>query len=233
MTSHVVRPTLPTRIALLSALLAIAGTSAFLLARYPGLPDILPVRFGRGGFPIGWQYKTIARVLMPVYVQLALLTVLGSVGALVLSRPHGRHDADAPDVRAAATAAEAVTLIAAVWIGFQSYAAVALASMWQVGRAGLGPMYTVLEVSGAVISVVIFARAHLLWGKPGPRPYIADHWRFGQLYKNPMDPALFVPTRDGRRWTLNFGRPVAAALMALILAVGIIGPAVILGLLLR
>ena len=53
MTSHVVRPTLPTRIALLSALLAIAGTSAFLLARYPGLPDILPVRFGRAGFPIG------------------------------------------------------------------------------------------------------------------------------------------------------------------------------------
>jgi uncharacterized membrane protein len=48
-----------------------------------------------------------------------------------------------------------------------------------------------------------------------------------------MDPALFVPTRDGRRWTLNFGRPVAAALIGIILAVGIIGPAVILGLLLR
>jgi uncharacterized membrane protein len=233
MTSHVVRPTLPTRIALLGALLAIAGTSAFLLARYPALPDILPVRFGRGGFPIGWQYKTMARVLMPVYVQLALLAVLGSVGALVLSRPHGRQDVDAPDVRAAATAAEAVTLLAAIWIGFQGYAAVALAAMWQAGRDGLGPMYTVLEVSGVVISVVIFARAQMLWGKPGPRPYVAEHWRFGQLYKNPMDPALFVPTRDGRRWTLNFGRPIAAALMGVILAVGIVGPMLILGLLLR
>jgi uncharacterized membrane protein len=55
----------------------------------------------------------------------------------------------------------------------------------------------------------------------------------GQLYKNPDDPALFVPTRDGRRWTLNFGRPVAAALLGVVLAIGIVGPTAILGLLLR
>jgi uncharacterized membrane protein len=66
-----------------------------------------------------------------------------------------------------------------------------------------------------------------------PRPFVAEHWRFGQLYHNPADPALFVPTRSGRRWTLNFGRPVAAALMGLVLGVGIIAPTVILGLLLR
>ena len=233
MTSHLVRPTLPTRVAALGSILAIAATAAFLLVRYPALPDILPVRFGPAGFPIGWQYKTIVRVLMPVYVQLALLAVLGGVGALVLSRPHGRHDADAPDVRTAATAAEAVTLIAAVWIVFQAYAAVALASMWRVGRDGLGPAYTVLEITGVVLSVVVFARAQAQFGSPGPRPFVAEHWRFGQLYKNPLDPALFVPTRDGRRWTLNFGRPVAAALMGIVLGVGVIGPAVILGLLLR
>jgi uncharacterized membrane protein len=50
---------------------------------------------------------------------------------------------------------------------------------------------------------------------------------------NAADPALFVPTRNGARWTLNFGRPVTAALMAVILTVGIVGPAIILGLLLR
>src|SRR4051812_24047844 len=124
MKSHVVPPTMPTRIAALTSGLAIAGTAAFLLVRFPQLPDILPVRFGRGGFPIGWQYRTISRVLMPVYVQLALLTLLGTVSALVLSRPHGERDADAPDVRTAAAAAEAIVLIAAVWIVFQAYAAV-------------------------------------------------------------------------------------------------------------
>jgi|KBSMisStandDraft_5_1062788.scaffolds.fasta_scaffold50442_4 uncharacterized membrane protein len=233
MTSRLVRPSAPTRMAALISGLAIAVTAAFLLVRYPALPDILPVRFGRGGFPIGWQYRTISRVLMPVYVQLALLTLLGTVSTLVLSRPHGERDADAPDVRTAAAAAEAIALIAAVWIVFQAYAAVALASMWQAGHEGLGVMYTVLEVTCAVASAVIFARAQLLFGTPGPRPYVAEHWRYGQLYKNAMDPALFVPTRDGRRWTLNFGRPVAAALMGIVLGAGVVAPAAILGLLLR
>ena len=65
------------------------------------------------------------------------------------------------------------------------------------------------------------------------RPYVASHWRLGQLYKNPADPALFVPTRDGRRWTLNFGRPVAGALLGLVLALGVLGPTVLLALALR
>lgn len=230
---RMVRPTAPTRIAALGSLLAAASTAAFLLVRYPALPDILAVRFGPLGFPIGWQYKTIVRVLMPVFVQLALLSILGTVGVLLLSRPHGEHDAESPDVRAAAIAAEAVTMLAAVWIAFQAYAGFALVRMWQAGHAGLGPLYVIFEVTGVVLSVVIFARAHLLVGHPGPRPFVAEHWRYGQLYKNAADPALFVPTRDGRRWTLNFGRPVAAALMGLLLVVGVVGPAAILALLLR
>jgi uncharacterized membrane protein len=50
---------------------------------------------------------------------------------------------------------------------------------------------------------------------------------------NPDDPALFVPTRDGTRWTLNFGRPVAAALLGVILMLGVLAPTVILVLALR
>ena len=69
-------------------------------------------------------------------------------------------------------------------------------------------------------------------GSPA-RAFVAGHWRFGQLYKNAEDPALFVPTRTGSRWTLNFGRPVAVVLLGLILLVGIIAPTVIMGLLLR
>lgn len=213
--------------------MVIVSTAAFLLAQYAGVPDLLPVHFSRAGYPNGWQYRTYWRVLMPVFVQLALATTLGSVGALLLSRPHGEHDHDAPDVRTAATATEAVTLIALIWIVFQGYAAYALVGMWQRGRAGLGSSYTILEITGVVLSIVVFARAQVRFGRPVPRPFVAEHWRFGQLYKNPLDPALFVPTRDGSRWTLNFGRPVAAALLGVILCVGVICPAVILGLLLR
>jgi len=229
----VVRPSALTRIALWLSLLIVTASTAFLIGRYATLPDILPVHFNRYGFPDGWQYKTPARVLLPVFVQIALVMTFGAVSLLLLSRPHGELDRDAPDVRAARAAAEAIALIAFIWVGFQAYAAFALATMWQRERAGLGMLYTIFEITGIVATVLVFIRAHLKLGRPTPRPFNADHWRFGQLYRNAEDPALFVPTRDGSRWTLNFGRPVAAALMGVFLAGGIIGPVVILRLLLR
>jgi uncharacterized membrane protein len=228
-----VRATRATRVSVVTAAVLIAGTSAFLLARYQGLPWLLPVHFNRRGFPDGWQYKTYARVLLPVFIQAALAVILGAVGWLLLSRPHGEHDEGAPDVKAASIAAETVALLALIWIAFQAYASVALAGMWQRELAGLGSAYWLLEWTGIVVTVAVSVRAHVRLGRPLPRPFVPEHWRYGQLYRNPLDPALFVPTRDGFRWTLNFGRPVAAALMGLLLAIGIVGPVIILGLLLR
>jgi hypothetical protein len=118
-------------------------------------------------------------------------------------------------------------------VAFQGYVAVALTLMWQTERAGLGLWYTYLELTGIVLTIAVFLRAQAKLGRPTPRPFVPEHWRYGQLYKNAEDPALFVPTRNGARWTLNFGRPIAAALMGVILAIGILGPALILGLLLR
>jgi Family of unknown function (DUF5808) len=170
---------------------------------------------------------------MPVFVQLALAFTLGAIGVLLLSRRHGVHDEDAPDVRAAAVAAEAVLLITLIWVAFQGYAAWALLRMWKAERGGLGPWYAYVEMAGVVATAAVAIRAQRRLGRPEPRPFVAEHWRFGQLYKNAADPALFVPTRNGRRWTLNFGRPIAAALLGLILILGVIGPTVILALLLR
>ena len=105
--------------------------------------------------------------------------------------------------------------------------------MWQSSRAGLGDWYPWLTAAGIVLSIAIGYRAHRRLGRPAPREFVAAHWRFGHLYKNPADSALFVPTRDGSRWTLNFGRPVAAALLGITLLVGVVAPTIILGLLLR
>jgi uncharacterized membrane protein len=228
-----VRPSHLTMIALVASVATMTWSAAFLMVLYPRLPWLLPVHFKADGYPNGWQYKTYWRVLMPVFVQLALTLILAAVGTLLLSRPHGEHDENAPDVKAATAAAEAVALLALIWVAFQGYVAVALTLMWQAERAGLGPLYTYLELTGIILTIVVSMRAHARLGRPGPRPFVPEHWRYGQLYKNPRDPALFVPTRNGAHWTLNFGRPVAAALMGVILVIGIVGPAVILGLLLR
>jgi len=230
--SRWVRPTPLMSVAAFAALLMIAMTAGFLAARYAALPDLLAVHFNRNGIPNGFQYKTWPRVLMPVFVQLALLLTLGVIAALLLSRPHGDHEEDAPDVRAAATAAEAVAVMGSIWIIVQGYGAFAISRMWQRQIARLD-YYGAVELLAFILTIVAAVRAHVRLGRPAPRPFVPEHWRFGQLYNNPSDPALFVPTRNGARWTLNFGRPVAAALMGIILAIGIIAPALILGLSLR
>jgi uncharacterized membrane protein len=230
---RLVRPSHITKVAMAASFATITWSAAFLLSLYPRLPGLLAVHFKPNGFPNGWQYKTYWRVLMPVFVQLSLTVILFGIGALLLSRPHGDHDENAPDVRAAAAAAEAVALFALIWVAFQGYAAVALTLMWRAERAGLGLWYVYLELTGIVLTIAVAIRAHAHVGRPEPRPFVPEQWIYGRLYKNPDDPALFVPTRDGARWTLNFGRPIAAALMGMILALGIVLPVVILGLLLR
>jgi uncharacterized membrane protein len=79
--------------------------------------------------------------------------------------------------------------------------------------------------------VGIRARGRL--GRPEGGLYVAEHWRLGQLYCNAENPALFVPTRDGSRWTLNFGRRAAVALLAVCLVAGVAVPTLILAIALR
>jgi uncharacterized membrane protein len=229
----IVQPTDLTWVAVAVMGAAIAFSGALALSCYPALPDLLPVHFMWNGLPNGWQYKTYARVLTPVFVQMALVVTLGAVAGLLLSRPHDAGDVDAPDVRAASAAAEGVALLAVIWVVFQAYAGFALVRMWQRQRAGLGAWYGYLELVGLLLTIVVAVRTRGRLGRPPARPFVPEHWRFGGLYRNPADPALFVPTRNGLRWTLNFGRPVAAALMVVVLGLGVIAPTLILGLLLR
>ena len=230
---RLIRQSRVTEAAVAGIAVIVALSALFLVMRYPALPELLPVRFGPRGTPIGWQFKTFTRVMMPVFVQVALTLTLGAIGALLLSRSHGTHDEAAADVRAASAAAECVALMALIWVAFQGYAAVTLVEMWERQQGGVGRVYTFVGIGAFLLTIVVAARARVQVGRPASRPFVGEHWRLGQLYCNSGDPALFVPTRDGGHWTLNFGRPVAVALIALILGIGVIGPTVILGLLLR
>ena len=45
------------------------------------------------------------------------------------------------------------------------------------------------------------------------------HWKLLIFYFNPAEPRLFVPKRTGLPFTLNFARPMAWAITAIILAI--------------
>jgi len=211
----------------------IAATTLYLFWRYPSLPDILPVHFKANGYPNGWQFRTLPRVFVPVFVQLGIFVAGTSVGVLLLSRKDASTASQLPDARAAVTATEAIVLISTTWVVVQSYTAYALARLWSGVGSSLGRAYTTVEIGAVLLTIVIGYRAQKRLARPEPLPYVPAHWRLGQLYCNVEDPALFVPTRDGRRWTLNFGRPAAALLLAGILMVGIVAPTLMLALTLR
>src|SRR5260370_33472932 len=150
-----IRPSSATSLAVALGAGTIIFSFVFLLFGYSPLPDILPVHFMRNGPPNGWQYKNYLRVLTPVFVQLALAFSLGAVALLLLSRSHGEHDAGAEDVRAAATAAEAVSWLGLIWVVFQAYAAVALTSMWRRGHGDLGVQYSVIEIAAGLLTAIV------------------------------------------------------------------------------
>ena len=240
------RPRL-TRLASVAAVatcMVIAGTAGFLVSRYPRLTPMLPVHFVRGGLPDRWVPKSWPVVFMPVFIQLGLAAVFGAVVGILLwkgaspgaeSDALGQHEArrDADDLRMRATA-ETVLLLALVWVGFQALAAVQIVRLWDWGGGGLGTIYAVGLIAAIGLSIVITMRG-MAAVRRAPMHVAAEgpHWRLKVLYYNPADPALFVPAKGGDGYTLNFGRPAAIALLALILLIGIGLPIVIIRLLIH
>jgi uncharacterized membrane protein len=46
-------------------------------------------------------------------------------------------------------------------------------------------------------------------------------WRLGIIYADPEDRRLIVRQRTGLGWTLNFGRPLSWAILAVTVGIGI------------
>jgi len=215
------RPTIVTAGAGALTLASIAATAGFLIGRYPAIPLAIPVHFRRGQ-PDAFMLKSYGLVLVPVWTQLILALVIGSIALLLLHRAQalpGHHRARLLH------SAEAIALLGLVWISFQFMTAYSLTELWRRFGGGMGVAYNAALLTSIVLSILIGGRAMLKLRRIGGRA-ADDHgmWRFRAIYFNPADPALFVPARYGPGLTLNFGRPVAIAIMLAILLVGLGGP---------
>jgi uncharacterized membrane protein len=228
------RPTIVTAVAGSLTLASITGTAAYLLARYPQLPPTLPVEF-RGGLPYYFIKKSYLTVLMPVWTQLLLALVFGAVAAILLWRSHHQTTAEqAADADRMRHAAEAIALLGFVWITFQAATAVGLTRLWTLYYGGMGALYERGFWVALALSIAIGVRAARKIGRSANRlSGDGDVWRLRALYVNPADPALFVPARGGRGFTIYFGRPVAIALVLALLLVGLGAPIILARALLR
>jgi uncharacterized membrane protein len=227
-------PTAVTTIAGALTLSSITATAGYLVGKYHALGFLLPVHF-RNGRADRFIAKSYAIVLTPLWTQLLLVLIFGGVCLLLLSRAGGEaaDEQQAADRQRMLHGAEAVALLGLLWISFQLLTAYSLTQLWSF-RGGMGVAYDVCLGTAIVLSIMIGGRALMRIGRPASR-HVEDSsmWRFKALYFNPADPALFVPARYGYGLTLNFGRPIAIAIMAAILLAGLGGPFLIARTLLR
>lgn len=224
------RPTRLTWWAVAVALLATAGTAGYLAAIYPSLPHGLPVQYVMGR-PYIFEVKSPRVVMLPVFIQLGLLAIFGSLMLLLLWRARPADAVDGAERGSARPdlAVEAIALLAAIWVAIQALGAVRLIVLWRGAGGGFGPVYSVALAAGIAGSIIVMVRTMRQVGRQKPRAALDNPavWRLRHLYFNPGDPALFVQTRRGVGWTLNFGRPIAIVLLAVTLVMGVGGPFVL------
>jgi uncharacterized membrane protein len=224
------RPTRGTLWAATTAISLTAGTAAYLASIYPSLPLGLPVQYVRGR-PFIFEVKSPTVVMLPVLVQLGLVAIFGAIILLLLWRAPGVGHASAQveaDNARMRLAAEGIALLAAIWIAVQAIGAVRLIVLWRGAWGGFGRVYTLAMLAAIGVSVIVMVRTMRLVGRHRHvGPDNPEVWRLRHLYFNPRDPSLFVQTRTGNGWTLNFGRPVAIVLLAATLLAGVGGPFVL------
>ena len=108
--------------------------------------------------------------------------------------------------------AEAISLLAAIWVTFQGLLAIRLIMMWQLMCCGLGDIY----YQSLVVCIVLSGDGRSAGGGLSSvsrslsraRPRMSTGGSAG-VYFNRQDPALFVPRRNGAGLDRQF-RPAAS-----------------------
>jgi uncharacterized membrane protein len=228
------RPTLLTLCAVGTTIAALSGTTGYILGRAASVPPLLPVHFDDQGIADRFVRASYTIILVPVWIQLTLAIVFGGIAGVLLYRTQKtrsvvENEVSRQERERMLMTAEAISLLAAIWVTFQGLLAIRLIMMWQHMCCGLGDIYYQSLVVCIVVSAIVGVRAavYLQYPKPVVRPTDDAHWRFPGVYINRHDPALFVPLRSGPGWTINLGRPQAVGFVGLLVLVSILAPIVI------
>ena len=164
-------------------------------------------RFVRASYPI---------ILVPVWIQLTLAIVFGAIAGVLLYRTQKTRSAVEDEVsrqerERMLMTAEAISLLAAIWVTFQGLLAVRLIMMWQIMCCGLGDIYYQSLVVCIVLSAIVGVRAavYLQYPKPVVRETEDVHWRFRGVYYQPAGSGA-VRAASQRAWLDRQFRPAAS-----------------------
>lgn len=187
----------------LAALAGLAALAIAYLILAPGLPDPVPTHFDALGRANGWTPK--ARLGPVLFLPpVALWLVLFLLGAATRLLPRGGGAAGVPPLRGMMGLGMGALMIGCLLVPGRG-----LAALW----SGLVVFFVCMALGLAFLVRAAWAEVARL---PG-----GAHYRGGLFYVNRDDPRLWVEKRIGCGWTLNFARPAAYAVMALLVAASV------------
>lgn len=208
MSTPSIRCTDSTRIAGWLSTLVITATFAFLHDAYDRLPLLVPIQF-EDGSPSLFAYKSAALVYLPFGLQVVLALVFIAILTVLMRRSSGPLDRG---MAGAATqhAAEAIALLALIWITFQAVNAWRLDTLYRRTFDPQQELFVVALITAFTATVVVMARAVLQVQALDA----ADH----------AGSQLRAPVLDHQR------RPLAVATLAVLLGTGLAVPLYVLAL---
>ncbi|MGI5214663.1 DUF1648 domain-containing protein [Plantactinospora sp. CA-290183] len=207
--------------------------------RYDSLGTTLPQFQGYGLDAAERQPTSYLNAFEPVLLQtgitlavpLLVLLVLRSRPDLDAARPVGsarRYRVYLGGVARLLLLGAACLNLGLLVTALQLWGVVATSTAWRVG--------TYLPLAALVVILLIWQHrvghaGHRLPAQPGEPEEDSGvvqrdddrHWMLaGTVYLNRRDPAVFVHTRIGTRWTLNLGHPIAWLVVTAVLTVGLL-----------
>lgn len=170
------------------------------------LPVRLPIHWGFNGHPNGWAARSPWTVFGPLAggaTVVALLTYTG-VGASRYSPGFAG--------RKTVLGAALQGLRAVAWLISMLFSAAACLPLAKDSTA-----WVYFVVAGSVVASLLLLAFLVDRSLRLPKEALTAarrttddrFWTAGLIYRNPDDPALWVPKRTGLGYTLNFGQPVA------------------------
>jgi uncharacterized membrane protein len=209
------------------ALIVIVATVVIGVISYPSVPEMLAMHNNAEGMPDRLTAKSISTAFSLIFVQIGMTVLLVGIAAAIVgsSRPdidpaHPIGSARWHRQYVSLGAKMLLALVAAVDTGLLGLSLL----MWTGTVASWGPLVVVVPILAVVVlAVVVLARSNRA-RNGGEQDTGLTHrdddkyWRGGLFYTNREDRALLVPRRFGLGWTLNFGNPQTAILLAGVVA---------------
>ncbi len=204
----------------------LVAAAIYLRAHWGQIPEIFPVHWGVDGQPNGWSARTPMGVYGPLIMGGAIVAGLSLITYAVLREARVIRIPGHPTSHGRDFPHQVGCFLSAM----EYFLAIMLSCIAVMPLLGPPNIALVLIGSIALIVVVLAAAHHLnqvqaceielsvfqtdttIFGDGT----LDEHWKMGLFYYNPDDPALLVEKRFGIGYTMNFARPVAWVVLALV-----------------